>query len=247
MHATRSVIGPACRPFSLSLQVVHRQRDSLSIGTGSRIDLHTASAEGHTRDMAKAAASDDERTLAAAHEQTVACRRRRFSSSAVAPGLQRYQNATHWASGNTLPQSLVLAAQKRRPYPDWRTPAKVASWGLFFVYLGAVLSSCMYGGVKPLRDPCWGLPAAARVTALVCVFCFPNAAFCMCRGLVSNGDSTDVDEHVRVLYALMFLERAGSEQARGLMRTIKERNALRGTISLRDMQLPDLPPAPGPL
>lgn len=167
-------------------------------------------------------------------------RRRRWSWTEGAPELQRYQNATHWPSGNALPPCVATDAQKRRRYPDWREPSDIAGNGLRF-YIGAVLCLGAYGWIKPLRDPCWGLPTPVMVITLAFVFCLPNAMHWLRIWVKYSRDETDLVEHVRVLYLLLFLDRADVEQAQVVLCTIKRIQREAGDIVLYGAPLPDLP------
>lgn len=186
-------------------------------------------------------------TFSAACEQTQTHRRRLCSSTAVAPALQPYQNATHWPSGNPLPRHLAEAARVRRRYPNWRAPSHVARAGLALAYLGVVLCVITYGSSKRLRDPCWGLSNAVRVISFACIFCLPNALYWLLRYTSFGGKSTALEEHVRVLYLLLFLETASDEAAQGVLKQIKHKHSKTVGIDLRRISLPDLPSDSGAL
>lgn len=97
-----------------------------------------------------------------------------------------------------------------------------------------VLCLITYGSNKSLRDPCSCLPTAARVAAFLCIFCLPNimiTGWLLLYGFYGE-NYTALEEHVRVLYLLFFLEMAPAAAAQGVLRQIKQKHLNTADIDL---------------
>lgn len=100
-----------------------------------------------------------------------------------------------------------------------------------------------YGSHKSLRDPCSGLPTAAqhaRVAAFLCIFCLPNIMGWLLLYGFYGEKYTALEEHVRVLYLLFFLEIAPAAAAQGVLRQIKQKHLNTADIDLCGISLPDI-------
>ena len=163
--------------------------------------------------------------------------RRRFGDTAVAAVLEPYVGATRWPSGAPLPLSLVQAAAQHRHgllpkhvYLDFCFALYIGmQLGVFFSPVGAMLisldPSCSPSGVLCYYVAVHLLPVAGGLLYPIC------------------SSSRHCERHVRVLYLLLFLDRAGPVAAAQLLRKFRESQVFsffRPSVSARGLNLPPL-------